>query len=238
MVLRRPFDQRQRQLQDKVLVLASQVEKALRETVDSLKKRDKAEARRLLEEERQLHQSRVQIESDTLALLSTQQPTAGDLRFLATVFQVSLELGGVAYQTRQILKTVLELEDRPHPEPFGHIVHMAGLVEKMLHQSMAAFSDRDVELAQTVAVRDYEIDDLYVHITRRLLAVSRTDCYAASQAIHLSHIAHQLERIGDRATNICEWVIYAVTGHIVEMNTEFEFAHLKTVELPSLRSDV
>jgi phosphate transport system protein len=235
-VLRRPFDQRQRQLQDKVLVVGSQVEQLLQEAVDSLRRRDKLQAQHLLDVERKLHQSRAQIEKDTLALLSTQQPTAGDLRFLAAVFQLSLELGGVAYQTRQILKSLLELEDRPHPEPFVHIVHMAGLVVNMLRQSMEAFSERDVDLAQTIAVQDYEIDDLYVHITRRLLAVSRTDCHAGSQAIVLSHIAHQLERVGDRATNICEWVIYAVTGHIVEMNTEFEFAVPKTTEFPSPRS--
>jgi phosphate transport system protein len=219
------------------LVLGSQVEELLRQTVDSLKKRDKALAQRLLEEERQLDHSRDRLESDTLILLSTQQPTAGDLRFLAAVFQLSLELGGIGYQTRQILKTVLEMEERPHPDPFIHILHMAGLVEKMLHQSLAAFSARDVELAQVISVRDYEIDDLYVHITRRLLAVSRTDSHAAGQAIHLSHIAHQLERVGDRATNICEWVIYAVTGHIVEMNTEFQLASPKTEELSLPQSD-
>ncbi len=237
-MLRRPFDQQQRQLQDKVLALGSQVEEALQQTVDSLERRDKAQAQRLLDEERQLHQGRIRIETDTLALLSTQQPTAGDLRFLAAVFQLSLELGGMAYQTRQILKTVLELEDRPHPEPFGHILHLAGLIVNMLRRSMEAFSERDADLAQVIAVQDYEIDDLYVHITRRLLAVSRTDSYAGSQAIHLSHIAHQLERVGDRATNICEWVIYAVTGHIVEMNTEFEFAVPKAKELPSPESEV
>lgn len=236
-MLRRPFDRQQRQLQDQLLVLGSQVEEFLRQAVDSLKKRDKALARRLLEKERQMHQGRDQIERDTLALLSTQQPTAGDLRFLAAVFQLSLEFGGIGYQTRQILKTVLAMEERPHPEPFVHIVHMAGLVEKMLRRSMEAFSERDVELAQVISVQDYEIDDLYVHITRRLLAVSRTDSHAAGQAIHLSHIAHQLERVGDRATNICEWVIYAVTGHIVEMNTDFGYANPQPEELPSPRAD-
>ena len=111
--------------------------------------------------------------------------------------------------------------DRQQRQLQDQLLVLGSQAEELLRQSLEAFSERDVELAQLISVRDYEIDDLYVHITRRLLAVSRTDSHAAGQAIHLSHIAHQLERVGDRATNICEWVIYAVTGHIVEMNTEF-----------------
>ncbi len=231
-VLRRPFDQQQRLLQDKVLVLGSQVEDALYEAIDSLKRRDKAQARRLLDLELELRQGQVQIETDTLVLLSTQQPMAGDLRFLAAVFQIALELGCVASHAREIAKIGLTLEAQSYPEPFVNIVHMASAVTKMFRNAMAAFAERDPTLAQAISIQDNEIDDLYGYINQRLLALSRSDANATSQTIHLSQVAHQLERVGDRATNICEWVIYAVTGYMVEMNVEPNLENYHRIDSP------
>jgi len=111
---------------------------------------------------------------------------------------------------------------------------MASAVTKMFRNAMAAFAERDPTLTQAISIQDNEIDDLYGYINQRLLALSRSDANATSQTIHLSQVAHQLERVGDRATNICEWVIYAVTGYMVEMNVELALDELVETDLPSL----
>jgi phosphate transport system protein len=163
---------------------------------------------------------------------------AGDLRFLAAVFQITLELAGITRHSREIAEISLKLEERRHPEPFSNIVHMAGLVTKMLHQAMEAFAERDIALAQAISIRDDEIDDLDAYINQRLLTVSKANPEVAGHAIYLSQIAHLLERVADRTTNICEWVIYAVTGHMVEMNVEINLDDQNVPRFPARRPDV
>jgi phosphate transport system protein len=232
-VLRQPFDQQQRLLQDNVLVLGSRVEEVLRDSIEMLKIPDKTQAKRLLRETRQLYRHQAKIVTDTLTLVSTQQPMARDLRFLAAVFQIALELGRIANNAREISKISLKLEEQSYPEPFVNIVHMASSVTQMFRNAMAAFAERDPTLAQAISIQDNEIDDLYVYINQRLLAVSRSDADAASHTIYLLQIAHQLERVGDRSTNICEWVIYAVTGYMVEMNVELNLENHDKIDSPT-----
>ena len=110
---------------------------------------------------------------------------------------------------------------------------MASSATKMFHNAMAAFAERDPTLAQAISIQDNDIDDLYAYINQRLLAVSRSDADSASHTIYLSQTAHQLERVGDRATNICEWVIYAVTGYLVEMNVELNLENHDKIDSPA-----
>ena len=120
-VLRRPFDQQQRLLQDKVLVLGSRVEEVLRDSVEVLKMPDETQVKCLLSEMRQLYRYQAKIVTDTLTLVSTQQPMARDLRFLAAVFQIALELGRIVNNAREISKISLKLEEQSFPEPFVNI---------------------------------------------------------------------------------------------------------------------
>jgi phosphate transport system protein len=225
-VLRRPFEQQQRRLQDKILVLGSQTEEILRDSVATLKQGDAHKAAALLTRSRQLIKNCVGTESDTLALLATQQPMAGDLRFLAAVFQISLEVARVASHAGEIAKISLKLGQSHHPEIFGHLTYMANASILMFHQAVGAFADRDADMARSIAGQDEAIDDLYSYINQHLRTISRMEPHLASQTLFLSQAAHELERVAARSTNICEWVLYAVTGELIETHIEvYERTH-------------
>ena len=100
----------------------------------------------------------------------------------------------------------------------GHLCELGELSKRLLGKALDAWASKDVKLAADIDLMDDEIDDLYGYINHRLLAVSKTEPQLASRAIYLLEVAHQLERVADRATNICEWVVYAVTGKLVEIN--------------------
>ena len=226
-MLRRPFEQQQRRLQDKVLVLGSQTEELLRDSVAALVRQGDADrAIFLLKTGRQLSQNCASAETDALALLATQQPMAGDLRFLAAVFQISLELGRVANHAGEIARISLKLGRSRHADALLHFDHLAESTLKMFHHALGAFAERDAILARAIAVQDDEIDDLYSFINQHLRAISRMAPHLVDQTLFISQAAHELERVGDRSTNICEWVLYAVTGELVETNVEaYERTH-------------
>jgi phosphate transport system protein len=226
-VLRRPFEQQQRRLQDKVLVLGSQTEELLRDSVAALVRQGDADrAIFLLKTGRQLIKNCVGTETDTLALLATQQPMAGDLRYLAAVFQISLELGRIANHAGEITKISLKLGRSRHPDVLLHLNHLAEATLKMFHHALGAFAERDAILARAIAVQDDEIDQLYSYINQHLRAIGLMAPHLVDQTLFISQAAHELERVGDRSTNICEWVLYAVTGELVETNIEaYERTH-------------
>jgi phosphate transport system protein len=221
-VLRQTFDQKQRRLQDKLLVLGSQVEVNLAASINGLKQRDVSQTKALLADGRAITKGCAAVETDTLALLATQQPMAGDLRFLAAVLQIALELQRIGDHAREIAEISMELGNKNLPEPYMKIVHMADLAGTMLHQAMTAFIQRDVVLAQAVSARDNDVDDLYSYTCQQLRDVVKANRHVVAQAIALFQIAHQLERVADRTTNICEWAVFAVTGEIEEININQE----------------
>ena len=205
-------------MQDKILVLGSHTEEILRNSVAVLQQGDVSEATALLTRSCQLIKNCSGTENDALALLATQQPMAGDLRFLAAVFQISLELGRVTNHAGEIARISLKLGQPRHPEAFLIINHLAEATISMFHQAVGAFAERDALSARAIAGQDDEIDDLYGYANQQLRTMSRMDPHLANQTLFLSQAAHELERVGDRATNICEWVLYAVTGELLETN--------------------
>ncbi|MEW5960345.1 MAG: phosphate signaling complex protein PhoU [Chloroflexota bacterium] len=215
-MVRSTFEQKQRRLQDKLLMLGSRVEEALIAAVEALKCRDTGQSRRLLIDSRHFSQACAEIEADTLAMVATQQPMAGDLRFLAAVLEIALELGRISDHTREISEINLKLGDKRRPEPFFDLLRLAYLARDMLHQALEALIRRDVALAQTISAQDQVVDDLFREVYPRLLVTIKSQPEIMSQAIYLSDAAHQLERVADRSTNICEWVVYAVTGEMID----------------------
>lgn len=215
-MLRQAFDQKLRRLQDKLLVLGSRVEENLSAAVYALRNSNNGQSAQVLTDFRLITRECGVLESDTLAILSTQQPMASDLRFLAAVLQICLELGRISYHSKEIAEINLKLGDNGRTEPYFDLYEMAELSRKMLHQALEAFARRDIALAQTTSGQDKVVDELFLESYNRLLHTIKTDPDVVSQAIFLSQVAHQLERVADRATNICEWVVFTVTGEMVD----------------------
>jgi phosphate transport system protein len=217
---RETFDKDLRNLQDDVLAMGSMVENAITESVDILKRRDMVASRRLIAEDRRINEKRFAIEADALALIAMQQPMAKDLRTLAAVLDITGELERMGDYAKGIARINLLIGERPLLKPLVDIPLMAEKARDMLHDALEAFVRRDVEQAQAIPARDGEVDDLYNQVYRELLVYVIADQSAIEQSNFLLWAAHNLERTADRVTNICERVVYSVTGEFVEMDSE------------------
>lgn len=219
-MVRETFENDLRRLQDEILVLGSMVEQAILESVAALGERDKDESRRLIEFDRTINRKRFAIEDDALLLVATQQPVAGDLRVIAAVLAIAGELERIGDYAKGIAKINILMGDGPLIKPLIDIPRMAQTARDMLHSSLEAFVERDVELAQQVPAEDDTVDGLYNQVYRELLTLMMDDPENIDQASFLLWVAHNLERAADRVINICERVVFTVTGEMSEMDVD------------------
>lgn len=216
---RATFTRDLQRLQDGILVLGSMVAQAIIDSVSALKKQDLESAQRIVEQDRDINERRFAIESDVLALIATQQPMAGDLRTLASILEIATELERIGDYGKGIARITLLIGHQPLIKPIIDLPRMAVMVQEMLQQSLEAFAARDVQLAQETAAQDREVDALYNQVYRELLTYIIADPRTIDQATHLLWVGHNLERAGDRVTNICERVVFTVTGKMVELES-------------------
>ncbi|NJN83191.1 MAG: phosphate signaling complex protein PhoU [Caldilineaceae bacterium] len=212
------YTQSLRNLQDELLVMGSMVSHALADSVKALKKRDRDTALRLIDEDRAINSRRYDLEDRCLTLIATQQPMAHDLRFLAGVLEISTELERIGDYAKGIGRIILYLGPEPLLIPMVHIPQMCDKVISMLGRSLDAFIHEDVESARAIPQEDDEVDRLYNLVNRELLQVILVNPTRLDHVNNLSWAAHNLERAGDRVTNICERVIYMATGTLVEFD--------------------
>ncbi len=209
-----------RQLQEKLLALAGMAKNAIGASVQVLSQRDAEGAQRIIDQDQEINQRRFAIEADTLATIATQQPMAGDLRALAAILEISTELERIADYGKGIARISLLMGDKPPVKPLVDIPRMADKVCAMLDQALDAFIRRDVELAQAIPAQDNEVDALYNQVYHELIDLIVADQQLTDRATHLLWVAHNLERAADRVTNICERVIFTVTGEMSEMDVK------------------
>jgi len=217
---RETFDRDLRKLQEDVLVLGSMVGEAIVKSVEILKRRDFEGSRQLILADRTINEKRFATESDALMLIATQQPMASDLRVLAAVLEITTELERIGDYAKGIAKINLMIGEQPLIKPLIDIPRMADKVQDMLRQALDAFVRRDVELARRLPEEDAEVDALYNQIYRELLTFIMSDPHTLNQATNLMWVSHNLERAADRVTNICERVVFMVTGRMEEMDGE------------------
>jgi len=217
---RETFDRELQRLQDELLILGSMVERAIAESVDALKRRDFEASRRIVAQDRDINAQRFAIESDALVLIATQQPMASDLRALAAILDLASELERMGDYAKGIARINLMIGDQPLIKPLIDIPRMAERACSMLHRALDAFARRDVALARAIPAEDDEVDALYNQVYRELVTYILADPKNIDQANYLLWAAHNLERAADRVTNICERVIFTVTGELGELNRE------------------
>jgi len=217
---RRTFDQELDRLQDEVLALGSLVEEALIQSVETLKGRDFAGSRRLIAGDRVINERRYAIEEDTIALIATQQPMARDMRLLAAILEIVTELERMGDYAKGIARINLMIGEQPLLKPLIDLPVMARKAREMLHAALVAFVERDVQAARSIPKADDEVDALYNQVYRELICYILEDPQVIEQANHLMWAAHNLERTADRVTNLCERVVYTVTGELAELSAE------------------
>jgi phosphate transport system protein len=217
---RESFERDLQRLQDEMVALGSLVSRALIESVESLKQRDFEGSRRLIAQDRTVNKQRFEIESDSLILIATQQPMATDLRVVAAVLEIAGELERIGDYAKGIAKINLMIGEQPLIKPLVDLPRMALLASSMLHRSLEAFVLRDVEMARAIPGDDDEVDALYLQVYRELLTLMMANPVNIDQATYLIWAAHNLERAADRVTNICERVVFTVTGEMAEMDQQ------------------
>ena len=207
-----------RDLQDEVLALGSMVDKAIERSIESLRRLDHQVAREIIRDDRQIDQKRFQIENHAIELIATQQPMARDLRTIVAVVNIVDELERMGDYAEGIAKIALMHSDQPLVTPLPELSRMADQARDMLRRSLDAFINGDAEAAIAIAAEDDAVDALYDQVYRDLLSAMIQDPQTIDRATWLLWVSHNLERIADRVTNICERVVFEVSGKMVEMN--------------------
>ncbi len=205
-------------LHDQALLLGSMVDKAVARSMDSLVQRDFALARQVIDEDAAVNQKRYQIEEQAIQLIATQQPMASDLRSIIAILNIVVDLERIGDYAAGIAKITLMHGDKPILKRLIDIPRMADLGRDMLRRALDAFVLLDVDAARAIATEDDVVDALYDQVYRELLTYMIADPAAIDRATWLLWVGHNLERIADRVTNICERIIYKATGELVEIN--------------------
>jgi phosphate transport system protein len=215
---RETLDRHIKELLDDLLIMGSMVETAIAESVEALERRDMDAARAICADDQRVNEKHYAIENDVLTLIATQQPMARDLRILAAVLEVATELERIGDYAKGIARIILKIGDQPYMVQIDDIRRMSELGLDMLHRALGALIARDVEAARAIPKEDDAVDILYIHFYHELLNRMIADPSTIDHANYLQWAAHNLERMADRVTNICERIVFVVTGEIVEMD--------------------
>ena len=212
------FDQQLRELRDSILYLSGMVEDAIEQAIKALKEQDKDLAGQVVSGDEAINARRYDIEEQCVTLIATQQPAAGDLRAIIAAHHIATELERMGDYASGTAEIAIRLAGQPYIKPLIDIPRIAETDQEMIRASLDAYVNQDADLALETAKRDEEIDRLYDQIYRELLTYMLEDPRNIAQATHLLWVAHNLERIADRVTNICERVVFMATGEFKELN--------------------
>lgn len=213
---RTEYSQQLHELRAAVVELASMVDKAIAGAMLALQQQDVDRAREIVVADQRINDLRWRTEEQALLVIATQAPLASDLRTIAAIIHIITDLERMADHAAGIAKIVVETAQEPLLKPLIDLPRMAELTRGMLSNSISAFIDEDAHAARLIAARDDVVDRLYDQIYRELLTYMMADPTTINRATHLLWVAHNLERIADRVTNICERVVFTVTGVMEE----------------------
>jgi phosphate transport system protein len=217
METRTAFHKHLREIQDEILVMGSMVNKAISRSVEALKNRDLDIAQQVVVDDKKINQKRFEIEEKCVELIATQQPMASDLRIILAVLNIVSEVERIGDYAEGIAKIAIMIGDEPPLKPLIDIPRMAEQTVDMLRRSLDAFVNRDAEAAKKISAEDDAVDHLYDQVFRELLTFMAEDPKTITRATRLIWVAHNLERAADRVTNICERVVFVVTGKMEEI---------------------
>jgi phosphate transport system protein len=216
------FEGELQRLEDQLLLMSGDVEKALVASIDSLKRRDMSGSKQLSLSAQQIERKRFSIEADCLTLIVTQRPQDADLRALTAILEVATELERLAAYAVDITSIPLMVIEPPLVGLLADIESMATKVEDMLHRAMISFAQRDLAAARAIPSKVYEVDSLYGGLYRDLLNFMKNGTRTngsrgiVNQARYLSRVTRNLRYAAEQIATICQWAVFATTGEMVE----------------------
>lgn len=212
MVTRQSYDQELEKLRQEILRMGELVQNAIHNAVDALAKQDVNLAGQVIEGDDEIDKMETDIEDQCMLLIAKQQPLAKDLRRIGTGLKITTDLERVGDHAFDIAKIAVKIANQPLIKPLIDIPRMAALAENMLKESLSAYVNLDIAMAEKVCLDDDEVDDIYNQVFRELLTYMMENPHNITQATQLIFVARYLERVADHSTNIAEWVIYLATG--------------------------
>jgi len=215
---RRLFEEQIRELLEDLLEMGQMVADAIAQSIEALTKQNEDLAQAVIDFDDEINATQHDIDEKCLVLIATQQPMAGDLRTILSVSNIAAELERIGDYAEGIAKLAIKLCGRPFIKPLIDIPRMAEEGGRMLLASLEAFAQQDAEKARQIGLADDTVDALYDQVYRELLVFMMEDPRTITQATYLLWVAHNLERIADRTTNIAERVIFMDSGRIVDLN--------------------
>ena len=223
--MREAFNRKLRELEEDLVRMGGIVSESISLSIEALKKQDVALAQQIIDDDDRVDDFQYDLENRSLILIATQQPLASDLRTIASIISVASELERIGDYAEGIATITLRIADKPLLKPLIDIPRMAEKVQEMLRGSLEAFIARDVEWTEGIALMDNHVDDLYDQVYRELLTFMMEDPRSITRATYLLWVAHKLERMADRTTNICERIVFMVTGEQQDLNFPVEGEH-------------
>lgn len=216
--MRESFSRYMKDLEQEFTNMGEMVIVATNRSVEALKSRNIEEAKRIIAEDKMINKMRWDIEEKCINLIARQQPVATDLREIIAVLNIITDLERMGDYAEGIAKIVILLGTEPLVKPLVDIPQMAVKATSMLKRSLEAFINRDAKAAKEICNEDDQVDMLYDQVYRELLTYMIENPKIISNATYLIWVAHNLERIADRVTNICERIVFLVTGSMQEIN--------------------
>ena len=216
--MRNRFDRQLSTLNDELIEMGSMIEKSIETAIKALVNQDVDLARHAIEADEEIDRQERIIEDLCLKLLLQQQPVAKDLRLISSALKMITDMERIGDHASYISEITIALADQPYIKKLEHIQQMAKETMIMLVGSIEAFVDKDLEKANEVIKRDDVVDDLFDKVKKELIQMIHENADKGEQAADLLMVAKYMERIGDHATNISEWVIFSITGEHKSMN--------------------
>lgn len=224
---RKLFSQKVQNIKEEVLLLGSMVEDAVIKSVQSLKTRDITLAKQIYQRDIELNDKRYSIENAILIVIATQQPMARDLRQLASMLDVISELERMGDYAKGIAKVTIKLQNIDLDIPIKEIIQMAELAVNMLHEALTAFINEDAATAAQIPYQDDAVDQLYEKIYHLAVDLMMKEPQNVDYSNLIMWVGHNLERLADRVTNICERTVFISTGELMELETDEEEEELE-----------
>ena len=208
--MRNRFDRQLCQLNDELIEMGELIEKAIEDTIKALVSQDVELANAVINMDDEIDAKEKEIENLCLKLLLQQQPVAKDLRLISSALKMITDMERIGDHATDISEITIELSSQKYIKKLEHIQQMSKETMVMLVQSIEAFVNKDIDKARNVIEQDDIVDNLFITVKRELIGMIHENVDAGEQATDLLMVAKYLERIGDHATNIAEWVIFAL----------------------------
>ena len=210
--MRTRFDMELDNLNSDMIAMGALCENAISEAMKALFTADKTAAQRTIEEDREIDRKEKDIEALCLRLLLQQQPVARDLRVISSALKMITDMERIGDQAADIAELIRHMHLTPVSRQNKHLSKMADATKKMVTESIDAFVKKDAALATKVLADDDLVDSLFLKLRHDIIEMIAADPGCGEEAVDVLMIAKYLERIGDHATNIAEWVLFSITG--------------------------